>query len=257
MGFFAKLFTLPADPAEQSTPQRVEYNRFRFDEEQTKLLQEAQLWQKLALEPKEDPFTCGMLHDIGIITMIMCLEESMELIVALIAAEVKEAQDEGKLWAHSLPDLEHMLMGDIDHQLIGYRLAKKWEMDDKTCQVVGGHHSVQARDPNLSKAVALADLAAYALFPYPSTETQHPFCRIFARVAEIAKKKPGKTQADSVRNAFYSMEVFAELGDVLKRLEAPTWLGEVIDFKDFFFLCYMLAPKMRATTIGFLQQTAV
>ncbi|MBI2505337.1 MAG: HDOD domain-containing protein [Candidatus Latescibacteria bacterium] len=257
VGFFAKLFTLPADPAQQSTPQRVEFNRYRFDEEQTKLLQEARLWEKLALEPKEDPFTCGMLHDIGIITMILCLEESMQLIVALIAAEVKEAQDESKLWAHALPDLEHMLMGDIDHQLIGYRLAKKWEMDDKTCQVIGGHHSVQARDPNLSKAVALADLAAYSLFPYPATDTQDPLCRIFARVAEIAKKKPGKTQQDSVRNAFYSMEVFAELGDVLKRLEAPTWLGEIIDFKDFFFLCYMVAPKMRATTVGFLQQTAV
>lgn len=257
VGFFAKLFTLPADPEEQSTPQRVEFNRYRFDEEQIKVLQEARLWDKLKLEPKEDPFTCGMLHDIGIITMIMCLEESMELIVALINAEVKEAQDEGKLWAHALPDLEHILMGDIDHQIIGYRLAKKWEMDDKTCQVVGGHHSVQARDPNLSKAVALADLAAYALFPYPATDLQDPLCRIFVRVAEIAKKKPGRTQQDSIRNAFHSPEVFTELADVLQRLNAPTWLNDIVDFKDFFALCYMLGPKMRATTVGFLQQTAV
>jgi HD-like signal output (HDOD) protein len=257
VGFFSKLFTLPADPNEQSTAQRVEFNRFRFDEPQIQALQEFRLWEKLVLEPKEDPFTCGMLHDIGVITMIMCLEESMELINALIAAEVKEAQDEGKLWAHSLPDIEHMLMGDIDHQLIGYRLAKKWEMDDKACQVIGAHHAVQARDPNLAKAVALANLAASTLFPYPATDTQHPLCRIFGRVTEIAKKKPGKTQQDSFRNAFHSMEVFSELGDVLKRLDTPAWLGDVVDFKDFFYLCYLLAPKMRATTIGFLQQTAV
>ena len=32
---------------------------------------------------------------------------------------------------------------------------------------------------------------------------------------------------------------------------------DAIDFKDFFFLCYVVAPKMRATTVGFLQQTAV
>lgn len=38
VGFFAKLFTLPADPEEQSTPQRVEFNRYRFDEEQIKVL---------------------------------------------------------------------------------------------------------------------------------------------------------------------------------------------------------------------------
>jgi len=257
VGFFTKLLTLPADPAQQSTAQRVEFNRYRFDEDQTKLLQDMRLWEKLALEPKEDPFTCGMLHDIGIITMIMCLEESMELIVALIGAEVKEAQDEGKLWAHSLVDLEHMLMGDIDHQLIGYRLAKKWEMDDRASQVIGGHHAVQGHDPNLAKAVALADLAADTLFPYPATDTQDPLCRIFTRVTEIAKKKPGKTQQESVRNAFQSMEVFSDLSDVLNRLGAPAWLSDVVDFKDFFFLCYMLAPKMRATTIGFLQQTAV
>lgn len=93
MGFFTKLLSLPANPAQQSTAQRVEFNRYRFDEDQAKLLQEIRLWEMLALEPKEDPFTCGMLHDIGIVTMIMSLEESMELIVALTGAEVKEAQE--------------------------------------------------------------------------------------------------------------------------------------------------------------------
>jgi len=45
-----------------------------------------------------------------------------------------------------------MLMGHIDHQFIGYRLAKKWEMDDRASQVIGGHHGVQGHDPNLAKA---------------------------------------------------------------------------------------------------------
>jgi hypothetical protein len=130
-------------------------------------------------------------------------------------------------------------------------------MDDRTCQIIGGHHAVQAHDFNLAKAVALADLAASTIFPYPATETQDPLCRIFVRVGEIAKKKPGKTQQESIRNAFYSMEVFSELGDVLKRLGAPSWLSDVIDFKDFFYLCYVVGPKMRATTVGFLQQTAI
>ncbi|MSR82328.1 MAG: hypothetical protein EXS58_05305 [Candidatus Latescibacteria bacterium] len=78
-------------------------------------------------------------------------------------------------------------------------------------------------------------------------------CKSSAEIALALRK----TQADSIRNAFHSPEVFTELADVLQRLNAPTWLNEIIDFKDFFFLSYMQGPKMRATTIGFLQQTTV
>ncbi len=32
-------------------------------------------------------------------------------------------------------------------------------------------------------------------------------------------------------------------------------MWEMIDFKSFFKLCYVLAPRIKSATIGFLQQT--
>ncbi len=256
VGFFAKLFTLPADPQLQTPAQRVEFSRFRLDEAQVRLLQNAQLWEKLRLAPKEDAFIPGMLHDIGKITLLLCLEDSLELVLSLIEAEVKEETERDKLWAHSMAEVERFLMHDIDHQVIGYRLAQKWELDEKLCEVIGFHHDLEERASNLLKVTVLADLAANTLFPYPASGAQHPLPRLFERIAQIAKKRPGRTVEEGVYNAICSLEVSPDLADVLDRMGIPQWLWELIDCKDFFYLCYMLAPKVRATTIGFLQQTA-
>lgn|GEM_PF-3480957 len=63
--------------------------------------------------------------------------------------------------------------------------------------------------------MALTDVAAETIFPYPATDTQNPLCRIFSRVTEIAKKKPGKTQQESICNAFHSMELLSDQSDMV------------------------------------------
>ena len=50
-------------------------------------------------------------------------------------------------------------------------------------------------------------------------------------------------------------EIFEDLVDVVNRLDIPTFMWEMIDFKSFFKLCYVLAPRIKGATIGFLQQT--
>ncbi|HCL30114.1 MAG TPA: hypothetical protein DIC52_16960 [Candidatus Latescibacteria bacterium] len=52
-----------------------------------------------------------------------------------------------------------------------------------------------------------------------------------------------------------SGEVATTLVDVVNRLDIPTFMWEMIDFKSFFKLCYVLAPRIKGATIGFLQQT--
>jgi len=252
-GFFAKLFSLPAEPKAQTPTQQAEFSRFRLDDLQVGLLQKARLWEKLALGPKQEPFSGGLLHDIGKITMLMCLEECLELITVLIAEEVREQDQQGKLWASSVDQIERFLMVDIDHQVIGHRLAQQWEMDAKVCEVIGFHHAPQETSSNLLKLMVLADLAANALFPYPALESQHPLPRLFERTAALARKRPAKTISESVYNATCAQ--FEELAGVFAGLGAPPWLWEQIDFKDFFHLCYMLAPKLRVATLGFIQQT--
>ena len=50
-------------------------------------------------------------------------------------------------------------------------------------------------------------------------------------------------------------DIFEDLVDVVNRLNIPSFMWEMIDFKSFFKLCYVLAPRIKSATIGFLQQT--
>ena len=50
-------------------------------------------------------------------------------------------------------------------------------------------------------------------------------------------------------------DIAEDLLDVLKRLEIPNHIGEIVDFKTFFQLCYLLSPQIKRVSIGFLQQT--
>jgi len=253
VAYFAKLFSLPADPASQTPQQKTEFERFQLDEEQVQVLQQEKLWTKFELGPKDDAFTGGLLHDIGKVTMLMCLEDSLTLIAALIEAEVQEQQEQGKLWAHAVIEIERFLMKDIDHQIIGGRLADRWEMAPEIQQVISHHHEPHEQSPPFLKLVALANLAGSTLFPYPATDTQHPFPQLFQRI-EQAMKKSGKTGPEGIDEAI-SQEGFEDLVDVLNRLEIPSYLWEIIDFKTFFKICYMLMPKIRSAAIAFLQQT--
>ena len=253
VGFFAKLLSLPADPAEQDSQQKTEFERYQLEQEQIDALQEAKLWQKLDLGEKDDLFTAGLLHDIGKVSMQMCLEDSLELIMAVVESEVQEAQGQNKLWANSVIDIERLLMKDLDHQVIGGRIAEKWEVDDSLQAVVTRLHDIQEHSPDIVKAVAFANMAANCLFPYPSTETQHPFPQLFARI-DAAVKKSSKSGPEAVEEAI-NEEIFEDLVDVLNRLKIPSFLWELIDFRTFFKLTHILAPKIKAATIGFLQQT--
>lgn len=255
-GFCAKLFTLPADASAAQTPeQKAEIKRFALEPEQAQALTEARLWERFTLEKKDEPFTTAMLHDIGKITLLMCLEGSLSLVMALIEAEAAEQAQQGKLWARSVTEVERFLMKDMDHQVIGRRLAERWELDPGIQQVIGGHHDLHDRSPDLVKLVALANLAASTLFPYPATEQQHPFPQLFGRIDKAVKKKVGMKLNEAVESAI-SEDIFEDLVDVLNRMAIPAVLWESIDFKSFFKLCYLLAPKIRSSAIAFLQQTA-
>jgi HD-like signal output (HDOD) protein len=255
VAFYAKLFPLPADPKVQNPQQKIEFERFQFEDDQMAALKEVRLWEKFNLETKDEPFTSGLLHDIGKVTLLMCLEDSLPLIAALIDAEAAEAQQQKKLWAHSIREVERFLMKDMDHQVIGSRLADKWELEATLQQVIGHHHDIHEQSPDLLKLVALADLGANTLFPYPATAKQHPFPVLFERVEKAVKKKATRNLEDAVDEVI-GQDIFEDLVDVLTRLDISEHLWEIVDFKTFFKLCYMVDPKIKSAAIAFLQQTA-
>ena len=253
VGFLSKLLSLPADPSEQSTQQKTEFERYQLEEEQVELLQEVGLWKKIELAEDDDAFTAGLLHDMGKITMLMCLEDSLELILALIESDVQEAQEADKIWAKDVIEIERMLMKDIDHQVIGGRLAEKWEVTDTMRAVITRHHDIQEHSPDIIKLVGFANIGANCLYPYPATDDQHPFPQLFERL-DKAVKKSTKQGAAAVEEAI-NEEIFEDLVDIISRVGISNHLWELVDFKTYFKLSYLVAPKIKSATIGFLQQT--
>ncbi|MEE3258904.1 MAG: HDOD domain-containing protein [Candidatus Latescibacterota bacterium] len=253
--FYAKLFSLPADPAVQTSQQKTEFERYQFEEEDIKSIESVRLWEAFDLDAKDDPFTSGLLHDIGKVTMLMCLEDSLKLVKALIDSEAEEAKNEDRLWAKSVLEVERFLMKDMDHQVIGSRLAEKWEMDPGIEQVIGHHHNIHEQSPPILKLVALANLAANCIFPYPATGEQHPFPQLFARIDRGVKDKSSLSMDEAVDETI-RQDVFEDLVDVLSRLDISEYLWELIDFKTFFKLSYLTSSKIKSASISFLQQTA-
>lgn len=252
--FYAKLLAVPLDAASQTPQQKNELESYRLDPEQTQALAQAGVWRKLAVGAGQDAFTAGLLHDVGKVALLMALEDSLTLIRTLIDSEAEEERAKKRLWARSVLDIERFLMKDIDHQVIGGRLAEHWQLPEGTRLAVAHHHDVTPESPPLLKLTSLANLAASTLFPFPATAEQHPFPQLLDLIDKAAKKKPGKTLSQAAEEAV-SQDVFADLTDVLTRLAVPDHLWEIVDFKTFFKVCYLLAPAVRATAIAFLQQT--
>jgi len=120
--------------------------------------------------------------------------------------------------------------------------------------VIAHHHDVHEQSPPLLKLVALANLAASTLFPYPATEKQHPFPQLCGRIEAARKKKSGKSMEEAIDEAI-NQDIFEDLVDVLNRFTVPSYLWELVDFKSFFKICFILTPKIRSASISFLQQT--
>ena len=253
VAFLAKLLALPADPASQSRQQKTEFDRYGLEDEEQVALKEVALWEKFDLPDGCDTFTAGLLHDMGKVTMLMCLEGSLELVMAVIESEVQDAQENGKMWTGTAIEVERFLMKDMDHQVIGGRLAQSWEIDSNLQQVIEHHHDVGENAPGLLKLIAFADMAANCLFPYPAADTQHPFPQLFARI-DTAVKKSSKRGVAAVDQAI-SEEIFEDLVEVMSRIQPATHLWEMADFKSFFRLAYMIAPRIKSATIAFLQLT--
>jgi len=253
--FYAKLFSLSADPATQTPRQKAEFERYQFEQDDIEQIQTIRLWEALGLDDEGDFFTAGLLHDVGKITMAMCLEDSLELIKTLIDSEFQDAQQADEIWAQSVIEIERFLMKDMDHQVIGSRLAEKWDMDPIIGQTIGHHHNIHEKSLPILKLIALADLAANCLFPYPIAEEQHPLPQLFTRIEKSLRDKPGMN-TDQALDEIINQEIFEDLVSILSGLGTSESLWELIDFKTFFKLAYLTAPKIKNVSIAFLQQTS-
>ena len=108
--------------------------------------------------------------------------------------------------------------------------------------------------PYLLQLIALANLASNCLFPYPG-EAHHPFPLIFSQIEAAVKTKSGMGLDEAVEEAI-GQDCLEALSGALEGLEVPDCLWQLIDYRQFFKLCYLTAPKIKSASIAFLQQTA-
>jgi putative nucleotidyltransferase with HDIG domain len=254
-GYFAKLFAIVADPAAATPQDKTELDRFGLDEAQIDWLRKGRVWAGLEPRPADDAFTAGLLHDIGKVTMALCFEDALLMMDPLVENGVKEHDAQGKLWAESTIALEHSLMGDMDHEAIGGRIARKWGLDQSLQEVITRHHDVRRTSGSLAKLVALADVAANSIHSYPYYEAQHPFARLLARVREGAAQQPDRPEEEVLEEVFPAA-VDSDLADVLARMRVPETLWRLVEAPLFFRMCHRLGPPVRRLTASFLKMTA-
>ena len=77
---------------------------------------------------------------------------------------------------------------------------------------------------------------------------------LFERI-DAAIKKMGATPSDRTVEDTLSGDIGQALDEVVDRLNVPPCLWALIDRREFFKVCYLLAPKVKSTAIAFLQQT--
>lgn len=254
-GFFAKVLTIVADPAAQTPQDRTELERFALEDPPLEALRAVHLWDKLDPKPSDDAFTAGLLHDIGKVTMALCFEDALLMMDPIVETGVRELDPQGKLWAESTITVEHSIMGDMDHQAIGGRIARKWGLDSSMQEVIMRHHDVRRTSAALTKLVALADIAANTVHSYPYSDTQHPYHRMFTKVREAVRQQPDRPEAEVMAEVFPAI-VESDLEDILGRMKVPETLWRLVPAPDFFRMCYLVGPAVRRMTASFLAMTA-
>jgi HD-like signal output (HDOD) protein len=84
---------------------------------------------KTGLCNKEKMFTYGLIHDIGVTVLDICLPEQLD--------KIRSLQNKG---VHQIA-AEKIVLGGITHAEIGLWLCKEWGLPDEIAAIVGYHHT--------------------------------------------------------------------------------------------------------------------
>lgn len=111
--------------------------------------------EKTGLCDKEKMFTYGLIHDIGVTVLNVCLPELLDNVYELHI-------DKGR---HPII-AEKVVLGGITHSEIGMWLCREWGLPEEICQIVGYHHSPLAKErtSNEVKITYLADAISALYF---------------------------------------------------------------------------------------------
>ena len=158
VGFLAQMLSL--DPAAEDGISREARRSLGLQPYVCSALKRAGLWQRFELEDDFDPFTAGILHDLGKIFNVTCYRG----IYSLIQYEIEQSG-----WRSGLLDSESVVVWDFQHPGTGSALLAEWELFPQLMEPIHHHHRIQEDSSPASVLLALANCMAKGLYPFPAT----------------------------------------------------------------------------------------
>lgn len=124
-------------------------------------------------------FTCGVIHDIGVLVLMTIAPDDMARVLAY-------CREHGCM----MRDGEQAVLG-VNHAQIGALLAQKWGLPANLCDGIAMHHAPdEATADSLANVVHLADVAVRAM-GLSGDES-----RFVPRISEVALHRLGLTAGD-------------------------------------------------------------
>ena len=177
VAFVARLLALPLEDDNRTPDQQKQFDSFELSDEALVKLRNIGLASRCAIEPEQDPFVAGMMHDIGKVA----LAHGYPGLYPLIEQELKNQQ-----WQVPMSHAEETYAGGANHCLVGRLLADSWKLGGDMSRVVENHHT-PAADRALESIIAVADFIGGGIVPFPKA-AQYPLVRVLAGtpVADVA-----------------------------------------------------------------------
>ena len=177
VAFTARLLALPLEDDNRTPEQQKQFDSFELSDEALVKLRNMGLASRCAIEPEQDPFVAGMMHDIGKVA----LAHGYPGLYPLIEEELKNQK-----WNLPMSHGEETYAGGANHCLVGRILADSWKLGEDVSRVVEHHHD-PAADRALESIMAVADFIGGGIVPFPKA-AQYPLVRVLAGtpVADVA-----------------------------------------------------------------------
>ncbi len=109
-----------------------------LSQEEVEVLQRIDLPRRLGLDDPALPFTAGLLHDVGKVTMAHAYPGLFPLILSEL---------EGKKWREPMLAAEAAVAGGFTHVDVGEMLARKWHLGNRLVGAITYHHDPVAGEP--------------------------------------------------------------------------------------------------------------
>lgn len=156
-GFMAQLLQLNVDsptPRQREVLKSLNLPPFVLD-----VLRRFGAYQKFrSVHGAFDPFTAGILHDVGKVLNTVCYRDTYPLVLYEI---------ERSKWQTRLLDCERAVVGDLQHPVTSGALLESWEVFPRLVEPIRQHHHINENSTAETVLVSLANCLVKGMYPFP------------------------------------------------------------------------------------------